>query len=426
MKRKGIIIGIVLVAIVAGYFVFGNNSKAADSEILVTAQKGEFLIDITVSGELEAKNSVQILGPNGLRAARLWNVKIDDLIAEGTVVKKGDYIASLDKSELADRIRNEENELQQSMSKYTQTQLDTALELRQTRDDLINLKFAVVERELILEQSQFEPPATIKQEEINLEKANRAYDQARKNYQLKKRRAVAQMQEAAAKMAEDQNEFDFLQRLSQEFIIKAPEAGMVIYQREYNGKKKGKGSSIGAWDPTVATLPDLTTMLSKTYVNEVDIRKVKSGQKVNIGLDAFPEKKLTGKVVSVANVGEQKPNSDAKVFEVSIEVNEVDTTLRPAMTTSNAIIADVMKDVIFLPLECLHNQGDSLTYVYKREGMTTLRQEVEIGKANANEAVILRGIEAGDRIFLSIPKENGNEKFVPLEDTGADLSALKR
>jgi HlyD family secretion protein len=216
-------------------------------------------------------------------------------------------------------------------------------------------------------------------------------------------------------LAEDKNERDFLLKLSGEFEIKAPEDGMVIYVREYDGQKKTEGSNIGAWDPTVATLPDLTTMLSTTYVNEVDIRKVNEGQSVKIGLDAFPEKKLTGKVVSVANVGEQRPNSDAKVFEVQVEVHETDTTLRPAMTTSNEIITDVVPEAIYVPLESIFTSGDSLTYVYKRNGLDIVKQEVRLGKANANEIVILNGIELGEKVFLSAPNGLEEEEVLRLE-----------
>ena len=88
-------------------------------------------------------------------------------------------------------------------------------------------------------------------------------------------------------------------------------------------------------------------MISTTYVNEVDIRKVAKGQHVNIGLDAFPDKKLSGEVISVANVGEQRPNSDAKVFEVKVVIAESDTTLRPAMSTANEIITATIPDAIF-------------------------------------------------------------------------------
>jgi multidrug efflux pump subunit AcrA (membrane-fusion protein) len=380
---------------------------------MTEAQAGDFVIAITTTGELEAKNSIKITGPSGLRAARLWNVKIDKLVDEGTVVKKGDFVASLDASELADRLRNVENEYQQSLSQYTQTKLDTALTLRQSRDELINLEFAVEEKKLVLEQSQFEPPATIKQAEIDLSKAKRAFKQAKENYLLKKEKAVAQMQEAAAELSEDRDERDFLVDLRQKFNIMAPEDGMVIYVREYDGSKKSEGASIGAWDPTVATLPDLSTMISTTFVNEVDIRKIGKGQHVNIGLDAFPDKKLTGEVIYVANVGEQRPNSDAKVFEVKVEINEMDTTLRPAMSTANEIITDMIPQATYIPLESVFNQGDSISYVYKKSGLETIKQEVKLGKANANEVIVNQGIDAGEKIYLIAP-EGMEDKDVSL------------
>ena len=56
------------------------------------------------------------------------------------------------------------------MLSLSKSQLDTTLQLRETRDKLINLKYAVEEKKIILEQSKFEPPATIKQAEINLRK----------------------------------------------------------------------------------------------------------------------------------------------------------------------------------------------------------------------------------------------------------------
>ena len=408
MNKKYILIAIAMAIIAVVTYTFTSGASNESIDIVAEAKKGEFVIAITTTGELEAKNAIKITGPSGLRAARIWNVKIDKIVDEGTVVNKGDFVASLDASELSDRIRNSENEYQQSLSKYTQTKLDTALTLRQSRDELINLEFAVQERKLVLEQSKYEPPATIKQAEIDLTKAKRAFNQAKENYQLKKQKAVAQMQEAYAELSEDKSEKEFLEELRTKFRIQAPENGMVIYVREYDGTKKGEGSSIGAWDPTVATLPDLSTMISTTYVNEVDIRKVAKGQYVNIGLDAFPDKKLTGEVISVANVGEQRPNSDAKVFEVKVVINKSDTTLRPAMSTANEIITDVIKDAVYVPLEAVFNQGDSISFVYKREGLNISKQEVALGKANANEVVILEGLEEGQSVFLTAPA--GKEK----------------
>jgi multidrug efflux pump subunit AcrA (membrane-fusion protein) len=413
MNKKLIIALSAIVIIIIAFFTFRGSGTTESIEIMTEAQSGEFVIAITTTGELEAKNAIKITGPSGLRAARLWNVKIDQLVEEGTVVKKGDFVASLDASELSDRLRETENEYQQSLSQYTQTKLDTALTLREARDELINLEFAVEEKKLVLEQSQFEPPATIKQAEIDLSKAERAFKQATENYLLKRDKAVAQMQEAAAGLSEDRDERDFLIELRKKFRIMAPEDGMVIYVREYDGSKKSEGASIGAWDPTVATLPDLSTMISTTFVNEVDIRKIKKGQHVNIGLDAFPDKKLTGEVIYVANVGEQRPSSDAKVFEVKVEINESDTTLRPAMSTANEIITDVEPKAVYIPLESVFNQGDSISYVYKRSGLETIKQQVILGKANTNEVIVKEGVDSGEKLYLIAP-ENLEEKDVTL------------
>ena len=416
MQKKVLIALGVTVGLILLYFLVWGKSTEGNEDILITAKKGDFQIDITTTGELEAKNSIKVQGPNGLRAAQIWNIKIEHIVDEGTQVKKGEYIARLDQSELIDKIQNRNNDLQQSLSKYTQTKLDTALELRAARDELINLKFAVEEKEIVLSQSKFEPPATIKQAEIDLEKAKRTYSQAIENYKLKSNKAVAQMQEAAANLAEDQNKFDYLNKLLEEFNILAPEDGMVIYRRDWDGSKITAGSTISPWDPTVATLPDLSRMISTTYINEVDIRVVKRGQDVKIGLDAFPDKKLTGKVIGVANIGEQKPNSDAKVFQVKVEVHQRDTTLRPAMTTSNTIIAEVISDKVFIPLECLHSQGDSLSFVIKKSGIGFVKQEVLLGKSNTNDIIINEGVSEGDRIYLSVPEGAQEANVVYLKD----------
>lgn len=391
-----------------------KGGSAENTEILTAVQYGDFVIDVATTGELEAKNSVNITGPSGLRRAQIWQVKIDDIVDEGTVVSKGEYIARLDQTELMDKVQQAKNDLQQSDSKYTQMKLDTALDLRKARDELINLKYEIETKEIVVEQSEYEPPATQTLAKIEFEKAKRGYSQALEAYSLKSDKAVAQMQETAASRNDDLNKVNFLDKLLSQFTVTAPEDGMVIYARTWNGTKKGVGSTIQTWNPTVATLPDLSTMVSKTYVNEVDIRIVAEGQEVLIGLDAFPNKRLTGKVVTVANIGEQKPNSDSKVFQVNIEINESDTTLRPGMTTSNTIVAEVILDVIFVPLECLHSQGDTLTYVLKKKGLSYTRQEVQVGKSNTDHTILLEGVKEGDLLYLSNPPEFESKSLVLL------------
>jgi HlyD family secretion protein len=404
MKRKILFtaIGIIIIAII---FFATRFKKEPGDELEITTQikRNTFKIEVTSAGELDAKKSVKILGPTGLRTVYIWEVKIENIVDEGTLVKKGDYVARLDPTQVTDRIEKKDAELLQSTSEYTQAKLDTALELRKARDELVNLKYEIEQKKIVLEQSSFEPPATQKQNQYELEKAERAHQQAIDNYQLKKEKAEAQVTQAYSKMKEHQRILSFLNDLRGQLTITAPEDGMLIYVRNWRGEKLGEGSTVGSWDPVVATLPDLTKMISKTYINEVDINFVRKDQEVTIGLDAFPEKELTGTVVDVANIGEQRPNTDAKVYQVTIDIHESDTTLRPGMTTSNSIIAEEITDVLSVPVECIHSQGDTLTYIYKREGIGFTKQEVKTGKSNSDETIIMEGLDEGDVLYLSDP-----------------------
>jgi multidrug resistance efflux pump len=304
MNKRFIIIALVIVAVLAGAYFFLGEQGTKDETVDVTTEvvRGDLQIEVTTTGELQAKNSVQIMGPDGMRAARIWQVKLEEIVPEGTVVKKGDFVALLDRAEIGEQITSEELEVEESQSEHLQIKLDTAIELRQARDKIVNQRFEVDAKKLVVEQSQFEPPATIKQAELDFDKAERALDQAINEYNLLRQKAVSRMQEATLELRDDQRRLDFLQKLMSEFEIRAPENGMVIYARD-DGRKRGKGATIPGWFPLVATLPDLSQMVSKTYVNEVDISRVQTGQKVNLGLDAFPEKKLTGEVISNSNVG---------------------------------------------------------------------------------------------------------------------------
>ena len=416
MKRNLLIGAGVLIVLLVGYFVVRGNKSSKLADIIAPVKKGRFKVEIETTGELEAKNSVKILGPQSLRTFQIWQVVIQNIVDEGTVVKKGDWIATLDRSEFQNKFTAKQIELDKANSKFNQTQLDTTLQMRQSRDELINLKYGVEEKDIVLAQSKFEPPATIKQNEINYDKAKRAFDQATENYKIKNNQSIEKMREVDAELRKVQSEFDGMNKVLKSFDVMAPEDGMVIYEKDWDGKQIKAGSQINMWDPTVATLPDLTKMISKTYVNEVDVRKVKSGQQVDVGLDAYPDKKLRGIVMRVANVGEQRPNSDSKVFEVSVEINGTDPTLRPSMTTSNRILANAVDSALYVPLESLHNQFDSITYVFKEDGMDIIKQEVIVGETNANDVIVLGGLQESERVYLSMPAGLEDKEIILLPE----------
>mgnify|MGYP003581730217 FL=1 len=419
MKKTIIITSIIVLLAIIAMIIISKLSGRKDLSILFTeVQYGDFEVVVTTTGELQAEVSTDIKGPEGLssRNMRFGGIKISDLVPEGTEVKAGDYVATLDRSSVDNSLKDELDRLESLETDLLKKQLDTTISLGNLRDELLNLKFNMDEAEITLEQSQYEPPTTIRQARISLDKAQRSYDQAVSNYDLKVRQARADIRDIELQVSKQRRKVAEMQDIIQKFVISAPADGMVIYKREWGGAKRKVGSEISAWDPVVATLPDLTSMISKTYVNEIDVSKVKAGQRVRLTVDAFPEKSYTGVVLSVANIGEQLPNTDAKVFEVISKIDGSDPILRPSMTTGNQIITKTFSDVLFIPLETVFATIDSIPFVYKKDGT---RQVVMLGESNENDVIVEQGLKEGERLYLTIPEDG--EKF---KLQGDDLIAI--
>jgi hypothetical protein len=422
MKQKKIgyiIAGVFILAIVA-YFIFSRNDKS--QQITVKVKKGTFPIEVTTTGELFAKSSEKIRGPQSLPQLQIYSVKILKLVQEGTKVDSGDFVAILDQSELTSKMKEIESNRDKALTQLTQRQLDSSLNLRRLRDEQINMKYDLEQKKTIKDQSIYEPPATRRQAEIEMEKAQRTLEQAEKSYTLQYRKEVANMDDANSTYTQAQQKLEQMQDKIKHFTIFAPKKGMVIYTRDWNGRQQ-EGSSVNTWgDFTVAELPDLSKMISRTYVNEIDISKVKVGQDVRIGIDAFPDKKFTGKVTQVANVGEQLPNSNAKVFEVNILINEFDSIMRPSMTSKNTIVTASINNVIFAPIEAVIS-NDTVTYVFKKDGGRVLKQQVIAGESNDNEIILKAGVKENDELLL-LPPENA-EKMKLTELTSEELKKFE-
>jgi hypothetical protein len=115
-------------------------------------------------------------------------------------------------------------------------------------------------------------------------------------------------------------------------------------------------------------------------------------------------------------MGEQRPNADAKVFEVKIAVEGADTTLRPGMTTGNAVETYRTENVLSISLEALGSE-EGVPFVYRQSGGRTVRQEVVTGAMSDEAVIITDGLKEGDRVLLVPPRENDKMELVRLPDS---------
>ena len=401
-SRRFLIAAAVLILAVPATLLLARDRATSESTLVSQVKRGDFRVTVTTSGELRAPKFVQVTLPPNAMQAQVFNLKIASLVPEGTVVKPGDIVAEVDRSPLATKQNDVSLTLQKAEAQYEQAMLDSALNLSKAREEQKTMALTLEEKRIAKEQAVYEAPSVRRQAEIDYEKAQRALDQAKIDYKTKTEQAMAKMREVGADRDRQRNLLKNIMDVMAGMTITAPAPGMVIYVKEWSGKKKTVGSSVNPWEPAVATLPDLSIMESLTYVNEIDVRKLRVGQPVTVTLDADPSKQLVGKVKQVANVGEQRPNADAKVFEVVVNIEKPDTSLRPGMTTGNEVETQSLKDVLFIPLDALVVE-EGIPIVFKQEGGRVIKQEVATGAMNDDEVVIVKGLEEGESVLLSPP-----------------------
>jgi multidrug efflux pump subunit AcrA (membrane-fusion protein) len=444
MKKKILIITGIVIAIGALIAFNKLTSKNKVSNIFTEVKSGIFEITVTNTGELLAEKSLDIKGPEigqsneqnqgggnqnrgggggggnqgrggggggnqGGSDMHAADLKIQDIVPEGTIVKEGDFIAQLDRSTYANTLRDERDNLTTLQTNLEMKILDTAVVLTNLRDDIKNQRYVVEEANITLAQSKYEPPATIRQAEITLDKAKRALEQKMKSYELRVAQTLSEINHEKLHLSRGTRLVTDLEGFLAKFTITAPSSGMVIYKKERNGAKRKAGSSVNSFDRIIATLPDLSSMISKTYVNEIDISKIKLGQPVHINVDALPKKAFTGSVISIANIGEVLPNSDAKMFEVQIKVNDPDPELRPSMTTGNKIIIKTFDNVVYILSECVQAGADSIPFVY---GKNRTKQIVLLGASNEKHVIVEQGLKSGSTIYVVPPDEPQKFKLV--------------
>ena len=416
MNKKKLLI-ILSVAITLLIIIFLSlNSKSGEEQITCKVKRGSIEVKVHTSGQLESEKSENILLPSVLSGqnVRVYEIKITDLIEEGSVVDSGQYIATLDHKVIEEVLTTARLELEAAMVVIEDAKLDSNLNLSNYRDLITNSRSDVEERKIVVAESVYESPSVIKKAEMDLSKAERKLEQDIKGLGMRQRQLNSQMERRNIDLRLKQKRVDDLLKLYDALIIKAPKPGMVIYARDRFGIKIQVGSVLTPWSPIIATLPDMTKMISETYVNEIDIAKIKVGQKVTLSIDAFPQKELKGEVISVANIGQPMPKSDSKVFLVDIRVFGSDPDLKPAMTTGNLIQTGVFSNKLYVPSEAVF-ETDSTRFVYLKK-KHIVKQLVDTGEENEDYRIINKGVEEGDVLLLSEP-----EKPEEIEIVGWDI-----
>jgi RND family efflux transporter MFP subunit len=391
----------ILLIGIALFFILDVDVSAGDSYIVKTGQLNAVVETV---GEIQGEKAIEINIPEQIRDRQLniWGIKIMDMVPEGKIVKKGDYIAQLDQTDISNRMRDRMQEKEKEDADLKNTMIDSTVTLTQKREEVANSLLDLEYNKIDLEQSQYESGAYQRKAQMAYQKAEIALEKKRRDYQLERNRLKMRVQRHESKVAELDELIARYQQALRSTRITTPEDGIVMPGKNWNGKKYSKDDEISTWRPLIATLPDMSTVISETYVKEIDISKITKGDSVRITIDALSHKKYSGKVVHIASIGEDHTGYDMKVFKVIVRFDQSDSELKPGMTCNNEIIINQYENALLIPLTSIFNDKKA-SFVYLKKGGDIFRQAVELGAEDDKNVVVLKGLDAGDRVLLYEP-----------------------
>lgn len=404
-KKKNIAwIVILIIVLAAGSAVIAGLGISSSETYIV--KSGPFEQAINVKGEIQGKDAVVINLPDDLRLRdlRIYSLKLKDIVQEGTTVKKGEWVATLDAATINQQIQNNNEDLVKRRAELNDAKIDSTIELTQLREELEEFKYDLEYKELELEQSKYESPAYQRKKEMEYDKTVRQMEKKRRDYELKRLELKIKTQRIARRYEEFATRDSLLKKAMVACRVTAPKDGMVMYAKLWGGRKVRVGDDISFFNPVIATLPDMSVLVSETYVKEIDITKIHKGDPVEITIDALPGKTYSGSISKITNIGQELPGFDTKVFRVLIDLEESNPEIKPAMTTDNRILLHNLSEVVKIPREAIYADSGK-TFVYLRQDGKTWKKEIEPGLENDEEIVIDSGLSENDEILIAEPED---------------------
>ena len=365
-KKVWYAIAAVVVILIAWSFLRGGKKEEKVSFETAKVEKSDIHTSITATGTIEPVTSVTV----GTQVSGIVSKLYVDY---NSVVKKGQVIAELDKTNLIS-------------------------ELNRAKADLTSAQST-----LNYETSNFNRYQTLFDK--GLVSAN-DYESARLSYD-KARQSVASSRESVQKA---QTNLGYA-------TITSPIDGVVL------SKAVEEGQTVAASfnTPELFTIAqDLTDMRVIADIDEADIGGVKEGQRVTFTVDAFPEDKFEGQVTQVRQ--EATTTSNVVTYEVVISAPNKDLKLKPGLTANvtiytlekNDVLAVPAKALRFTPNEALLKNGQQIEdlevpmKVWTLEGNTFKAHKVEIGTTNGMLTEIVSGISEGTDVLVDFKISGGD------------------
>jgi HlyD family secretion protein len=369
--------------------------KRSKNEVF-TVMSGSFRQSIKQTGELQAVKASFIPMPS-IDWQYGYQFKIIGLVDHGKIVHKGDSILKLDATSVYKFIIEREDMLENELADAKKQVVQSENNIQELNAQLKSELAAYDLKKLEVDRSKFDSDVKKRIKELEFQQESIKLNKVKRNLDLKPKLDDYDQRIKRIKVAQRQNELNNAKDALKLFLLKSPLDG--IFQVAVNdwtdNPQMWKVGDTPYQGQILASIPDVTWMKVKTYVNESDVKKVYKGMKVIVRLDALPSVPFNGSITEISKVCVARDKE--KVFNIVVGIDESDLRLKPGMTVNCEYILYESEKNMFVPNNCLlKEKGHS--YIFLKKGRSVRKVEVQAGAVNINHTVITGEVKPGQKL----------------------------
>jgi RND family efflux transporter MFP subunit len=369
-----VVLGAAVVVVAAAVALSGViGSSSTDTSLLTaTVTKTDLTATVSGSGSLVAEGVTQV-DPGITGTVEDLSVKLGDTVAAGQLLFR------LVNDDLDSAVTRAKASYQQSKQQVQQAQIG----LTKAQSDLYKTEHP--------SSVGTAPPPAVDATAVKL---------------AKQQVTLAQMEVTSAKLGQTSSSQALAQAQdnADKRTVKAPVGGLVTALNAVNGQALGSGSSGGQTSSSggAAEISDLATLRASVQINEVDLVKVKLGQKATITYDALPDSSASGTVTAIAPKGTS--TQGVVTYDVTVTLEKIDPRLRPNMSCTVEIVTETKAAALVVPTAAI--KVDSTTnqkyvlVVSERDGSTS-KTDVKTGLVVGTTTEVLSGVTEGQTVVTS-------------------------
>ena len=384
MKKKIVLIVLIIIS-VAGYFVYknasGSNRAVETNKLTQLVKIGDIVSAVSASGQIETANYLPITtSVNGI-------VK-EVFVKEGDSVTQGQKIMEI----------TLDSEGQSAKDSAYSNYLKAKNSVESAKNSLYSLETSKIQKEEAFEDEKERNSYQSQDERVAFKIAENDFIKAEKDYK-RQQSEISQLQIALSSSYKDYQ--------AQSPIITATSNGIIANIISVQGTKIENSVSERSVQ-TVASIKIEGTPIASLNVTEIDISKIKVGQKVRLKLNSISDKTFSGIVVGIDKIGEV--SSGVSNYPVIIKFDEENENILPNMGVEADIVIYEKSEVLLIPTSAVIKNGGK-KIVTKIENGKDTKVEIEIGVSDNENTEVTSGLSEGDVVSVSsLPKSGFNSQ----------------